>query len=300
MNSRYRTWVIHAIYRVKVIGRERIVYFFSGSSGKIEIDFKDDGPVYETQNKPDTFLVISNFIATIINSGYRYENRIVCQFTLDKQGKIKELIEYADPIARQKFLDQLQDSKPEATSQDNLRAAYQQLCISYHAIDDFRAKLLGFLPLATTGTGIFLLLNNPSISEFLGPIGTFGFVITLGLLFYELYGIKKCTCLIRDGKVFEKRLNIKDGQFTNRPLGVAGLIDERLAAGVIYPAVLSAWMFLGLAPHQQSQDTAKLWAICVFFVGVAVSFFCIIKIKRRRGQEVARTGGRNPLRTQRT
>jgi hypothetical protein len=39
---------------------------------------------------------------------------------------------------------------------ENLKTVYQQLCESYRAIDDFRAKLLGFLPLAT-GTGIFLL-----------------------------------------------------------------------------------------------------------------------------------------------
>jgi hypothetical protein len=30
-------------------------------------------------------------------------------------------------------------------------AAYEELCTSYRAIDDFRAKLLGFLPLVTGG-----------------------------------------------------------------------------------------------------------------------------------------------------
>lgn len=88
-------------------GRDKIVSFFSGSSGEIEIDFKDDGSVYETKDKPDTFLVISNFVATVIRSGYRYENRIVCQITVDGQGKIKELVEYADPIKRQAFLKEL-------------------------------------------------------------------------------------------------------------------------------------------------------------------------------------------------
>jgi hypothetical protein len=34
-------------------------------------------------------------------------------------------------------------------SQDeNLKTTYDQLCTSYRAIDDFRAKLLGFLPLS--------------------------------------------------------------------------------------------------------------------------------------------------------
>lgn len=88
-------------------GRDEIVSFFSGSSGKIEIDFEDCGPVYETKSRPDTFLIISNFIATIIKSGYRYENRIVCQVTLDRQEKIKEMVEYADPIKRQAFLEAL-------------------------------------------------------------------------------------------------------------------------------------------------------------------------------------------------
>ena len=37
--------------------------------------------------------------------------------------------------------------------------AYDQPCNSYRAIDDFRAKLLGFLPLAA-GTGIFLILDE--------------------------------------------------------------------------------------------------------------------------------------------
>ena len=40
---------------------------------------------------------------------------------------------------------------------EKLKTTYDQLCYSYRAIDDFRAKLLGFLPLAT-GTGIFLLI----------------------------------------------------------------------------------------------------------------------------------------------
>jgi hypothetical protein len=97
---------------------------------------------------------------------------------------------------------------------ENLRAAYQQLSDSYRAIDDFRAKLLGFLPLAT-GTGIFVLLGPLSdknshdlAKQFMAPVGAFGFVITLGLFFYELYGIKKCDSLILTGKQIEARLCI--------------------------------------------------------------------------------------------
>jgi hypothetical protein len=42
--------------------------------------------------------------------------------------------------------------------QENLKIIYQELCNSYRAIDDFRTKLLGFLPLAT-GAGVVLYSN---------------------------------------------------------------------------------------------------------------------------------------------
>jgi hypothetical protein len=94
---------------------------------------------------------------------------------------------------------------------ENLRTVYTELCSSYRAIDDFRTKLLGFLPLAT-GAGIFFLVTDKAKIEFVQsyfrPIGIFGFAITLGLFFYEFYGIKKCTHLIWDGRTLEKELNI--------------------------------------------------------------------------------------------
>ena len=38
-------------------------------------------------------------------------------------------------------------------SPESLKTFYDQVCLSYRAIDDFRAKLLGFLPLATGEEG---------------------------------------------------------------------------------------------------------------------------------------------------
>ncbi len=160
---------------------------------------------------------------------------------------------------------------------ENLKAVYQQLCDSYRAIDDFRTKLLGFLPLATGG-GIFLLLGPLSnqTQRYLGPIGAFGLAITFGLFCYELYGIKKCTHLILAGIRIEEQLDI-DGQFLKRPAGVAGFINEPFAAGIIYPAVGAAWTFLTLAfpsPRDAVWQPYALWiAIVVFFVGLAVSVF---------------------------
>lgn len=150
---------------------------------------------------------------------------------------------------------------------DEKLKAYEQLCISYRAIDDFRAKLLGFLPLAT-GAGVFLLVKNLSGEGkgFLKPIGAFGFLITMGLFSYEIYGVRKCCALIEAGKQIEDSLAIGGlGQFLQRPQNFARVINEPFAAGIIYPTVLAAWAFLALV--FVSRPLAVGIAILVFLAG---------------------------------
>jgi hypothetical protein len=63
----------------------------------------------------------------------------------------------------------------------NLRAGYDELCVTYRAIDDFRARLLGFLPVATGGGLLLLSGTGGGLPEDLYlPVGLFGFVVTLG------------------------------------------------------------------------------------------------------------------------
>ena len=150
----------------------------------------------------------------------------------------------------------------------NERNVYQELCNSYRAVDDFRTKLLGLLPVAT-GAGIFLLVSNKEtldlIRQYSLPIGFFGIFITLGLFSYELYGIRKCGALIDAGSQIEDTLNIL-GQFRTRPDALARIVDERFAAGVIYPAVLAAWTYLTFIFVWP--QTALWIAILVFLVGL--------------------------------
>ena len=160
----------------------------------------------------------------------------------------------------------------------NLRLVYQELCNSYRAIDDFRAKLLGFLPLAS-GTGIFLLFGYQDkiklTPEFLTATGLFGFFVTLGLFFYELYGIRKCTRLIMDGQRLEKALKIDEGQFKNRPGGALGFINEPAASGVIYSAVMAVWVVLGMGVKLQQLETCAT-APTIEFSSLGVSIAVII------------------------
>src|SRR4051794_21326708 len=138
-------------------------------------------------------------------------------------------------------------------SQD-LRTAYTELCSSYRAIDDFRTKLLGFLPLVTGG-GLTLLSARAEDGrkEFFTPVGRFGILVTLGLLAYELFGIKKCHDLIQTGQALERKMGLAArelgkpaGQFSNRPNNLLWVVNEPFAAAVIYPAVLAAWTYLAV------------------------------------------------------
>jgi hypothetical protein len=157
---------------------------------------------------------------------------------------------------------------------DNLKLVYGQLCNSYRAIDDFRTKLLGFLPLAT-GTGIFFLVTDSEqikqMHEILPVVGAFGFFITLGLFLFELYGIKKCDCLIKTGIKLEEQLGLEYGQFIRRPRGIFGLINEPFAAALIYSTVLAAWVYIALIPLDC--DTIKI--IAAVFV-LIIGFFWVL------------------------
>ena len=168
--------------------------------------------------------------------------------------------------------------------------AYSELCSSYKAIDDFRQKLLALLPLIS-GASMFLFKDGNNQSTLMA---VFGFMVTLGLLIFEIHGTRKCTHLIVTGQFLEKILEI-EGQFRNRPEGlktleeqkapkglkgikyiknkattsfnkyIAPYINEPLAAGVIYPSVLGGWIFLAL--YHISHDLALVTGIVVFCIG---------------------------------
>jgi hypothetical protein len=159
----------------------------------------------------------------------------------------------------------------------NLKSAYEQLCTSYRAIDDFRAKLLGFLPLATGGVVLLLVDERlDKASALLLPAGMFGVAVTSGLLAYELYGIRKCHALLMAGEELEEAMGLPQddtgrpaGQFLRRPNHLLGIVNEPFAAAAIYPAVLAAWAFLALLSVQPTMaGIAGLTVFLVGFVGI--------------------------------
>jgi hypothetical protein len=166
------------------------------------------------------------------------------------------------------------------TEQDpeNLRSTYGETCASYHAVDDFRMKLLGLLPVAT-GTGVFLLLSSnadllggggpaqqeQTLEAVLSVIGGIGFAFTLGLFAYELFGIKRCHYLIETGQRLEFQLGVR-GQFRSRPSRLLGIVIEPGASALIYPASMAAWLFLAVAYRDDAWRLAV--PAVVFFLGL--------------------------------
>lgn len=141
-----------------------------------------------------------------------------------------------------------------------LLSGYQEICKSYHAIDDFRMKLLGLLPLASL-IGIFSLSNEsllaqltPMAQELITFIGIFAATFTLALFIFEIRGILRCDGLIKKGRDIEALLKIR-GQFflcheeyecqKFKPWqeSFINFFDAKLAACVIYSTVFAAWLF---------------------------------------------------------
>jgi hypothetical protein len=129
---------------------------------------------------------------------------------------------------------------------EDLRAVYSEVCKSYHAIADFRAKLLALLPIASGAGGLLILAEKDTVKVYLGPIGLFGVAVTLGLFIYELRGIQRCKDLIEAGKALETEMKIV-GQFSSRQKGhLGGWVGAETAGWVVYLTVLAAWCYLAI------------------------------------------------------
>lgn len=137
--------------------------------------------------------------------------------------------------------------KESEAREDVLLTAYREVCNSYHAVDDFRAKLLALLPIVSGAGGILLLAEKDTIKNDLFPIGLFGLAVTIGLFFYELRGIKNCGRFIGIGKKLEKDLKLTNAMFGGCPpieKKALGVIGARTAGWVVYLSVIFAWIYV--------------------------------------------------------
>ncbi len=125
--------------------------------------------------------------------------------------------------------------------EENNRVIYIQLCTTYHRLKNFRASLLGLLPL---GSGVSAFVTLKEIPQLASIIGCFGLFFTLGLFLYEIHGTLLVKELVKTGKDIEVNLGIQYGQFKNRPNGIGGDLGAFSAAMIVYGSVFFLWCYL--------------------------------------------------------
>jgi hypothetical protein len=137
---------------------------------------------------------------------------------------------------------------------ERLLEAYKEVCTSYHAIDDFRTKLLGILPVASLAGILVVGKDTPLVEGTLQPLigfgGFFGAAFTLGLFLFEIRGILRCHHLIQRGKKLEDLLAV-EGQFhvcsgEHEGRGPERFFNAKVAACAVYSLVFAAWLFLAI------------------------------------------------------
>jgi hypothetical protein len=142
-----------------------------------------------------------------------------------------------------------------------LETLYGEVCNAYHAITEFRGKLLALVPVVS-GAGFTLIIRSPGNVDqrLLLPVGIFGLAVTLGLFVYELRGIFLCHELRNRGELLERAMQrpeaadeLMRGHFLDRPKshGIRDawrLLDHGrpimvpTASFLVYGTVLIGWL----------------------------------------------------------
>ena len=132
------------------------------------------------------------------------------------------------------------------SSNEALQAAYQQVCTSYHNVEDFRARLLGLIPGITAGSFIATIASNPekshALTNLVFPFGILGALVVLGLFFYEIENLRRATMLSVRGQWLEQAMNIV-GPFAPYP---DSAFNARDAAAIIYSISFAGWVCIAL------------------------------------------------------
>ena len=158
---------------------------------------------------------------------------------------------------------------------ETLRHHYEQVCTSYHAIDDFRAKLLALWPvLGGAAGGVALLAPETTNQRYLGAIAVFGALVTVGLAVYEWNQSLRCDRLKQIARNLEKDMYLKPGaaQFRSMPDGFTPrftapglptgntiptepsggeprwlrIVRVGVASVIVYVSVILAWIWLAV------------------------------------------------------
>jgi hypothetical protein len=169
---------------------------------------------------------------------------------------------------------------------EKLKLDYEQTTTYYHQLADSRFKLLALVPIVT-GAAIGLLSQNTPSSSALA-IGILGFVVTVGIFFYNQRNTQIFDAMILRAKMLEALLQFEPldekqryaGPFLSRPprtlrlFGVARVWSDRGLA-IVYGAALGGWVFLITNALLKIVAVSPLLSISISIgipVGIALAF----------------------------
>jgi hypothetical protein len=137
------------------------------------------------------------------------------------------------------------DAELTAAQREVLKTLYSEVANTWRALMDVRFKLLALVPFVSVGVLVVLLPGTGSKERLHGlpgrSIAAVGFVVTLGLLIYELRNSELYDDLISRGRRIEAELGIHTGMFRGRPNAKHRFINHSTAIFLIYAAALAGW-----------------------------------------------------------
>jgi hypothetical protein len=174
--------------------------------------------------------------------------------------------------------------EPEPT----LKFEYETLVAGHDRITDFRAKLLGFLPLGSTvAIGVLTAVRDdaPLLRDYFWAVGAFGFVVTVGLYFFEWHQMKHCGAIIARARVIERKLRFETGGFfTIRP---DSWVDAHTAGYIVYGIVATAWASVVVVSRSGVLSDVLGWVLIAILAtlicaGLGKEFLRFHRMRRRR------------------
>jgi hypothetical protein len=144
-----------------------------------------------------------------------------------------------------------------------LKHQYEQVCASYHAIDDFRGRLLALWPILGGAAGaVALLVAEGKSTGVLVSLGVFGFLVSCGVGLYEWTQTLRCVELRDAACRLEKDMDLlpEQAQFLSQKEGynlrsaLKGELEEGKfvrtgnASAVVYFSVIVGWLIIAISP----------------------------------------------------
>jgi hypothetical protein len=143
------------------------------------------------------------------------------------------------------------DAKLSDSERALLQLVYAEVCTTWRALVDVRFKLLALVPFASVAVLVVILPDTGSTERLKGLAGALiaviGFLVTLGLLFYELRNSQLHNDLISRGRRIEAELGIQTGIFRGRTKPQYPFVNHSTAIFIIYGAALAGWAVALLA-----------------------------------------------------